>query len=202
MPDIPSHAITALILTGGRASRMGGDDKGLLDCAGRPLIEHVLARVTPCVAAVLISANRHLDRYRGYGHPVLADAAADFSGPLAGIARGLEHCPTEWLWVLPCDAPLFEASLLTRLRDACRAPGTTAAVPMEGSRMQSTFALLHRETRASLHAYRDQGRRAVGDWLRTLPAAEVDCRDHPEWFVNLNTPAELAACAARLEDRP
>lgn len=191
---------TALILAGGQASRMGGGDKGLLDCAGRPMIERILARVTPCVDAILISANRNIDRYRRYGYPVLEDERSDFPGPLAGIARGLEHCSTDWLWVVPCDAPLFDARLLARLTDACRDSQILGAVPMEGGRMHTTFALLRRESRASLHAYMNQDKRAVRDWLKTLPAAEVDCNDHPEWFVNLNTPEDLAACAARLRE--
>lgn len=192
---------TALILAGGQATRMGGGDKGLLDCAGRPLIEHVLTRVAPCVDAVLISANRNLDRYRRYGYPVIEDASPDFTGPLTGIARGLEHCPTDWLWVVPCDAPLLDAQLLTRLMAVCRDTEALAAVPMEGGHMHTTFALLRRESHASLRDYIEHGRRAVRDWLRSLPAAEIDCNDHPEWFVNLNTPEELAACAASLKDR-
>ncbi|WP_207233541.1 NTP transferase domain-containing protein [Salinicola tamaricis] len=44
---------------------MGGEDKGWVELAGRPLIEHVLARLRPQVGALMISANRHLPRYRG-----------------------------------------------------------------------------------------------------------------------------------------
>ncbi|MBI5462921.1 MAG: molybdenum cofactor guanylyltransferase [Gammaproteobacteria bacterium] len=200
MPNPAHPSITALILAGGQASRMSGRDKGLLDCAGRPLIEHVLARIAPSVDALLISANRNLDQYRHYGYPVIEDAIADFPGPLAGIARGLEHCTTAWLWIVPCDAPQVEMQLLTRLMEACRAQNVSAAVPVEGRQMQATFAVLRRDALASLHDYLKHGKRAVRDWLKTLPAAEVDCDDHPEWFVNLNTPEELAACAARLQD--
>lgn len=200
MTDKPQPSTTALILAGGQASRMGGEDKGLVDCAGRPLIEYVLARVAPCVDGILISANRNLDAYRRYGYPVLADTAPDFPGPLAGIARGLEQCATEWLWVVPCDAPQVEAHLLARLMDACRERNVPAAVPIEAGQMQSTFALLHRDVLAALREYLAHGQRAVHAWLKTLPAAEVECGDHPEWFINLNTPEELAACAARLKD--
>lgn len=198
MPE-PSRAdITALILAGGQAARMGGHDKGLLDCAGRPLIEHVLARVEPSVSAVLISANRNLERYRHYGHPVLEDAPGGFAGPLAGIARGLEQCATEWLWVVPCDAPLIDARLLARLAEACRAPGVKAAVPLADGRMHTTFALLQRATLPSLLAYMHQDKRAVHAWLKSLPAAEIDCGDHADWFININTPEDLSACATQL----
>jgi molybdenum cofactor guanylyltransferase len=200
MPEQTSPSTTALILAGGQASRMGGSDKGLLDCAGRPLIEHVLARVAPYVDGILISANRNLDQYRRYGYPVLADTTPDFPGPLAGFARGLEHCTTEWLWVVPCDAPQVEPRLLARLMDACRKQTAPAAVPVEGTQIQATFALLHRDVLASLRVYLEHGSRAVRDWLRILPAVQVECSDHPEWFVNLNTPEELAACAAQLQD--
>jgi molybdopterin-guanine dinucleotide biosynthesis protein A len=198
MPEPLRTDTTALILAGGQARRMGGADKGLLDCGGRPLIEHVLARVAPWVAVVLISANRNLDQYRRLGHPVLEDARGDYPGPLAGIARGLERCATNWLWVVPCDAPLIDARLLARLADACREPGVSAAVPLEGGRMHTTFVLLHRDALASLLTYMKQDGRAVHAWLRSLPAAEVECNDHPEWFFNLNTPEDLAACAAQL----
>lgn len=200
MSDHSTPSITALILAGGQATRMGGADKGLIDFAGQPLIAHVLTRVASCVEAVLISANRNLDAYRRFGHPVIADATTDFPGPLAGIARGLEHCTTEWLWVVPCDAPQVNARLLERLLQACRECDARAAVPLANGQMQPTFALLRRDVLAPLNGYLAEGRRAAHAWLQSLPAAEVDCSDHPEWFVNLNTPAELAACAARLKD--
>ena len=46
---------------------MGGADKGLIELNGRPLIKHVLAAIAPQVAAVIVNANRNLDRYAGFG---------------------------------------------------------------------------------------------------------------------------------------
>ncbi|MBZ0072998.1 MAG: molybdenum cofactor guanylyltransferase [Gammaproteobacteria bacterium] len=191
MSDIPKTAITALILAGGRGTRMGGRDKGLLAWDGVPLIERVLAGVTPLVGGVLISANRDLDRYRTYGFPVLPDAGEAFSGPLAGIARGLDACTTPWLWVLPCDVPQVHGALLARLIDACVATGCSAAVAHDAQHLHATFALLNTAVAPALHAFRAAGRRRAQDWLATLPAAQIDCSDHPEWFVNLNTPEDL-----------
>ena len=56
-------AITGVILAGGRAERMGRRDKGLLPLAGEPLIAHGVRRLRPQVAELLISANRHQERY-------------------------------------------------------------------------------------------------------------------------------------------
>ena len=198
MSDIPSPSITALILAGGQASRMGGSDKGLLDCAGRPLIEWVLERIQPVVGTILISANRSKDRYAQYGYPLVGDSQADYPGPLAGIESGLFACKTDYLWVVPCDAPHVDAQLLQRLSHSCVDPDIPAAVPIEGGYTHPTFALLRRDVLESLHDYLASGERKAQDWLATLPARPVDCSDHPEWFVNINTPEELALCAELL----
>lgn len=180
---------------------MGGNDKGLLDCAGRPLIEHVLERITLCVTQILISANRNLERYRDYGFPVLGDAEGDFPGPLAGILRGLEQCTTRWLWIVPCDAPQVDAALLERLQSACVTAQAIAAAPIEAGYAQPTFALLHTDTLPALRDYWNNGGRSVQEFLATLPATRVECSDHPEWFVNVNTPEELAAYAMQVEKK-
>ena len=84
-------AITGCILAGGASTRMGGQDKGLLPWHGRPLIEAVMARFSPQVDSLVISANRHLEQYSHYGHAVLPDDEQGYAGPLAGIERALAH---------------------------------------------------------------------------------------------------------------
>ena len=56
--------VSGLILAGGRATRMGGIDKGLVPFMGKPLIEHAIARLSPQVTTILINANRNHDRDR------------------------------------------------------------------------------------------------------------------------------------------
>ena len=95
--------LTGMILAGGKARRMGGQDKGLIPYQGRPLIAHVLERLEPQVQAILINANRSHDQYAQFGHPVIADAEGGFLGPLAGILAGLRAAQTELLLCVPCD---------------------------------------------------------------------------------------------------
>ena len=59
--------ITAVVLAGGRGRRMGGVDKGLVTLNGRPLIKQALDAIEPQVGAVVINANRNIDRYRELG---------------------------------------------------------------------------------------------------------------------------------------
>lgn len=68
-----SEAITGVVLAGGRATRMGGIDKGLQALNGRPLWRHVAEALAPQVDELVISANRHLEQWRASGYPVFRD---------------------------------------------------------------------------------------------------------------------------------
>lgn len=77
-----------VILAGGQASRMGGKDKGLIELNQKPLIEHVIERLSPQTPRILINANRNQDAYRAFGF-VFSDQFKDFPGPMGGIHAGL-----------------------------------------------------------------------------------------------------------------
>ena len=87
--------ITGIILAGGRATRMGGEDKGLVPIAGIPLYQYVLARLRPQVGPIAINANRNQARYRESGLPIIGDLIPDFSVPLAGMLAGRKYATTE-----------------------------------------------------------------------------------------------------------
>ncbi len=189
-----SH-ITGLVLAGGRGSRMGEVDKGLVSVHGQPLIRHVLTRLVPQVAGVLISANRNLDTYAALGHPVMADTDPGFPGPLAGMRAGLLACPTPWLLVVPCDAPALPLDLAQRLAAEVTANDRPAAVARTASGTQPVFTLLHRRLADSLGRFLDAGGRKVEDWQRAAGAVYADF-DSANAFTNLNTPSELQRYAA------
>ncbi|MBZ0123879.1 MAG: NTP transferase domain-containing protein, partial [Roseovarius sp.] len=73
-----------VILAGGRATRMGGGDKGLLPLGEGTILGQVVARLAPQVAAMAISANGDPARFARFGLPVLPDPLPGFPGPLAG----------------------------------------------------------------------------------------------------------------------
>lgn len=197
-PATPRPSITAVILAGGRATRMGGQDKGLVELAGRPMIEHVLTALAPQVERVIINANRNLERYTAYGWPVVPDAETGFLGPLAGLAAGLSAADTPLVLTAPCDSPLLAHDLVARLYSALEAEGAELAVPFDGERLQPVFALVRRELQTSLAAYLGGGDRKIDRWFARHRLAQVNFSDRPETFVNVNDPAERVAVEGRL----
>jgi molybdopterin-guanine dinucleotide biosynthesis protein A len=186
----PDASVTGLVLAGGLARRMGGEDKGLVELAGRPMIEYVLEALRPQVGAVLINANRNLDRYAAYGHPVIPDGFKGFLGPLAGVASALPHLATPWLLTVPCDAPLVSANLARRLVGACMACEADVAVATDGQRLQPVFMALRAAVAPGLRAYLAGGGRKIDAWFAQVNVAPVDFSDEPDCFVNVNEPAE------------
>lgn len=183
--------ITGLILAGGRASRMGGVDKGLQLLSARPLVAHVLERLRPQVGAVLINANRHFDDYAAFGCTVVPDADASFAGPLAGLLAGLRQAQTEWLLSVPCDVPRLPLDLAARL--SVETDSDLALPVTADGRTQPVFCLLRRSLAASLAAYLDKGGRKVEAWMLAQRHALMtfDQPGDAEAFFNANTLAEL-----------
>ena len=70
--------IFGVILAGGTARRMGGADKALVPLGDEPVIAHVVARLTPRVEELAVSANGDAARFDAFGLSVLADEALPF----------------------------------------------------------------------------------------------------------------------------
>lgn len=185
---------TGLVLAGGRATRMGGVDKGLVELRGRPLAAHVIDRLQPQVSRVLISANRNHERYAALGAPVIADAMPDFQGPLAGMLAGLSRCETEWLVTVPCDLPHVPSDLASELVRVARALRRTAAFAVFDDEPSYVCALLHHHLAYSAATTLMRDQRSVSRWLDAHNACAVTFPLPPGARANVNTPEDLAAC--------
>ncbi len=193
--------ITGLILAGGRAQRMGGQDKGLLPLAGQPLVAHVIAALAPQVCDIVINANRNAAAYSSQGYRVFADAVGGYCGPLAGIESGLGLMATPYLLSVPCDSPFLPPTLGQRLYATLTAADAEIAVVHDGEWMQPVFALITRGLLSSLSRFLASGGRKIDRWYAQHRLAITDFSDTPEAFVNLNTPEELAAAEVTMADR-
>lgn len=184
--------VTGVILAGGQGRRMEGEDKGLVAFHGRPLIESVVLRLRPQVDSLVISANRNLDRYTAWTTRVVRDAEEHANaGPLAGVLAALHVATTEYVVVLPCDAPALPLDLVTRLRRACI--GRDASYAHDGTQPQFAVLCCRVDVARELDKFLGRGERRVEHWLARLGALPVDFSDQPAAFANLNSPDDLRA---------
>ena len=195
---IPKGKITGVILAGGRATRMGGLDKGLVVLNGIPMLEHILVTLRPQVSDVLINANRNIERYANYGYKVVPDMLGDYFGPLAGMASAMQAAGTEYILTVPCDSPLLPPDLAVRLAAALTRDQADISVAHDGGRMQPVFSLLRCNLLASMLAYLESGERKIDLWYARHKLAIADFTDSPETFLNVNTPEDRAELEAKL----
>ncbi|MFT5133099.1 MAG: molybdopterin-guanine dinucleotide biosynthesis protein A [Gammaproteobacteria bacterium] len=179
--------ITAVILAGGQARRMGGQDKGLIEVSGKPMIEYLITALRVQLDNIIINANRNQDIYGKYGFPVIADNYEGFNGPLAGMASCMKVIETKYMITAPCDSPNLPADYVLRMFNALEEHQSDISVADSGERIQPVFSLLKCSLLDSLLDYLDSGERKIDRWFEQHAMTRVDFSDKPETFINVNT---------------
>ena len=184
-------SISAVILAGGQAKRMGGVDKGLQPLQGKPLFQFIYDRLHSQVEHISVNANCNQAIYAVAGLPVFGDNIEGFQGPLSGILTALERSETDFVLFVPCDSPFFPDNLLEKLKSAVVFHGVSIAYVHDGEREHPTFCLMARSLKEKLAAYLATGERRMLQFMRQNGAVSVDFSENKAAFTNINTLDEL-----------
>lgn len=193
-----SSQIDAVILAGGMARRMGGDDKGLVELNGEAMIKHTIDRIKPQVKEILINANRNQTRYAEFGFKVISDEHSGFLGPLAGMITAMGQTDADYLLVVPCDCPLLPLDLVPRMLAVIEAEKAEIAVASDGEYEQPVVLLLKPSLRDSMRAFLEAGERKVDFWYIKHHFVVASFADQPNAFVNVNTPEQKQRLAIEI----
>lgn len=184
---------SGLVLSGGRGSRMGGVDKGLVPWGGRPMVEWVCRQMRPLVAELAISCNRNAAIHASFCDRTLSDAHTDYPGPLAGILAGLCSLRGSHLLVAPCDLPAIDLALLGELQQLALAHPGRIAVVRQGDRLQPLLCVLPRTLWAAVESAWAAGERSPSRLWQRLGTCELACREDDPRLLNFNCPEVLLA---------
>ena len=205
----PDEAILGMILAGGLARRMGGGDKGLRPLGGVAMLDRVIGRAAPQVAALCLNANGDPSRFAPWGLPVVPDDVPGAAGPLAGILAALDwaaatHPGLGLVASFPCDAPFIPRDLVARLAAARRGQGAEIAMAASGGRTHPVVALWPVALRGDLRqALVVEDISKVERWAARHPTAVVEFASDPvDPFLNSNTPEDLAEAERLLARYP
>ena len=201
MQKITKNDITGVILAGGQARRMKGQDKGLILFNGKPLIEYVIKVLKPQVGRLLINANRNHDKYSKYGFDIISDELSGYCGPLAGMASALNRTKTPYLITVPCDSPFISDDLVARLSLAMANKDTEISVAHNGERLQPVFCMMKKRLISSMNAYLAKGERKIDKWLNLHSVAIADLSDIPRTFENFNSQEDIAVSKKTPNDK-
>lgn len=182
--------IIAVILAGGAGQRVSGQDKGLLDWQGKPLISHVLRAVSPQVDEVWLSVNRNLPVYQQFAKTLITDQGNGHQGPMAGMVAAIEQKPPhQAMLISSCDSPNLPSNYVASLAKQLHAG--QVAVVHDGQRRQNLHCLIERDAWPSLCEFYRQGGRAMHRWYTGVEVVDVDFSPQAEFFSNINTSEQL-----------
>jgi molybdopterin-guanine dinucleotide biosynthesis protein A len=193
--------ISACILAGGRATRLGGRAKPLVAIDGATILERQLAVLAPRVDEVLIAVAPGappLPVPAGARVRCVEDAAAG-AGPLAGIAACLAACRAPWLLVVAGDLPRLDGRLVDLLISSC-GPDVDAVAPRVRGLPEPLLACYAASAAPAAQARLAGGRRKTSGLL-TDEGLRVRWLDEPALraadpelasFSDIDTPEDLA----------
>jgi molybdenum cofactor guanylyltransferase len=206
-----SEPVVGLLLAGGRSSRMGGGDKGLLLLGGRPILAHVIERLHPQVFEIVINANGDLSRFSRFGLPVIADSVGGYAGPLAGVETGLAWVKanrpgTRHVVTVATDTPFLPLNLVLEFVARAHEQDGHLCVARSDAGVHPVIGLWPVALAPELRKALKQGTRKVGAFVEEQGAIEVPFSPidiagrRVDPFFNINTPADLAEAEALLEE--
>ncbi len=188
--------LAVVIQAGGRSSRMG-QDKGLVELAGRPMIDYVIDQVIDLGDDVLITTNNTFD-YVQFGLRMAADEEPG-AGALPGLKTALSRAMGEYILVVACDMPFVNHSLLVYQVEKAFETGADVVVPEWEGRTQTMHAVYKKETcLAAVEAALAAGKAKMTsfyDGLNVIALTEEEVAKFSptgKSFKNVNTPDELA----------
>ncbi|GAA4891583.1 molybdenum cofactor guanylyltransferase MobA [Ferrimonas pelagia] len=184
------NKVTLAVLAGGRASRMNGEDKGLITVAGQPMIQHVLNRVRLDNMPTLVIANRNKDAYARIGYPVFSDQHPDHPGPLAGMCVALQQATTDYVLICPCDTPMLPTDLADAMLRQLEQEDADLTVAFDGHYDHPVILLMKRSLLPSLQQYLRGEDRKIKRWFSQHHAVRCEFAGQMEAFANINTPEQ------------
>jgi molybdopterin-guanine dinucleotide biosynthesis protein A len=180
--------LTAIILAGGKSSRMG-EDKGLMLFEGKPMIQYIIDTVKPLVDDVIIISNQ--EGYNAFGYPVYADLIKD-SGPLAGIYTGLHYSKTAKNVVLSCDVPFVTKEVIKELIDNCEE--VDGVICENGGRTHQLIGVYDKSNADFLKDELENGQRKIKSVLQKLNFKTINLNHFDKKiFNNINSKDDIKA---------
>ncbi len=182
------------IMAGGKSSRMG-TDKAFVELMGKPMIEHLLARVSDLGQAETLLITNHPKDYNHLKLPIYSDIIPD-KGPLGGIYTAIHHSSNDYTLVIACDMPFISPELM-RYMVGLRSGAFDVIVPRVQERPQGLIAVYSKTCLAPIREHLDAGRLRVFGFYGDVSVRYVDEAEYQSLdskglsFYNVNTPADL-----------
>lgn len=184
---------SAVVLAGGRATRLGGLNKAQLEIGGKRLLDRVLDALRPLTDQILVVG--HLaEGFEDSGFEQLPDVVPGASA-LVGAYTGLISVRHDMALVVGCDMPFLCTPLLDRVARA--SVGHDVTVPRIGPHLEALHAAYRKSCIPIMERAMIRQHHKIIDFYPDVDTFEVpeteilDLDPNLRSFFNINTPEDL-----------
>jgi molybdopterin-guanine dinucleotide biosynthesis protein A len=200
-------ARSALIFAGGRATRLDGVNKALLDVGGVSIVERILAALGPLIDERVLLAN---DATLAEQQDVrLIFDPSPHAGVLPALAAGLEAAAGDLCLAVACDMPFVSRRLFEHMLEVQQRDGVDVVIPRTEGFLEPMHAVYRRlPTLEAIRAALERGEQRMISYLSAVRVREIDETEwrvvdpHGTAFFNVNTPADLAEARRIAAEQP
>lgn len=242
MQPTKTNTIAAVILAGGKSRRFNQRDKGLIPFLDKPMVQHVIERLLTQTNGIAISCNQNIEVYRSIlrqhapqkqnltqldlQQGQIPECIEDLKhipliGPLAGIYAFLSLCPSEHVFICPCDIPLIPFDIVQQLELQLKKSAADVCYPVDERGQHHLIVLAKREaavnslneliTANNTHANSDERINgpisaiktkhfSIKNWLATLKCSQIGINSKSLGLANINSAAEMAQLTQQFND--
>ncbi len=185
---------TAIILAGGKSTRMGFD-KQLLKINERGLMDSLIQKLNQEFEEIIIVTNRP-ELYIGLSHKITKDILKDM-GALGGIHAGLSYSSSEFAFVVACDMPNINMEYVYYMKDSINDNNFLGCVSKFGEWIEPFCSFYSVQLIGNIERYLKTGRRSINGLIKELNISYIEEKEarkfSPNWdmFLNLNTKEDL-----------
>ncbi len=190
----PNLSIAALILAGGKSSRMG-TDKALVNYQGKPMLQRVYQVATECTQQVYI-LTPWKERYQN-----ILPSDCNYlietqpgKGPVNGLSEGLEKISADWILLLACDLPLLDIEIIQSwINKLSQIPTSTLAlVPQRLDIWEPMCGFYKKEVKEELDIFLKSGNRSFQELLSGIEVEALEVDEKADlMLLNCNYPGDL-----------
>jgi len=196
MKDLNNKMI-ALIMIGGKSTRMGGGIKSFIQFNNKNIFDRVLERVKPQIKKIIINCNTEELILNKYKLPIIKDLKKNYLGPLAGIHSAMDwinrnESGIEWLITLPGDTPFIPHDLISRFKEKISSKSKIILAKSE-DKIQPIIGAWHISLFENLVSQLDLGVRKILSWAHLHPLDFINYSfDKYDLFFNINTKEDIS----------
>lgn len=179
--------VTGIILAGGKSSRMG-QDKGLLEVNGKPMVQHIIEKLEAVTTSIIIISNN--PEYVKFHKSIYADLIED-QGPVGGIYSGLYYTESEVNIVVSCDVPFISVDLLQTLLENSNKYLVT--IPSFKGKEHPLIGIYHKKSLEKFKSSTLENKLKLINVINELPnnIVIVEGNENDNIFLNLNSQEDI-----------